>query len=97
MPGHGRVSHVKNGSPGDPPTPTLSASATSALGFWKAIEEGLPEQQRIETSSVRRAHVGRTDEVTRIFCSTPTLASVAHLGATNIDRPNAGGHQMPAR
>ena len=73
-------------------------SATSALGFWKATEEVFPlEQHRNETSSVRRVHFGRTDEVTRIFSSAPTLASVAHLGATNIDRPNAGGHQMPAR
>jgi hypothetical protein len=73
-----------------------SRPVDSALGFWLAIEEVFLSNSASRLF-VRRAHLGRTDEVTRIFSSAPTLASVAHLGATNVDRPNAGGHQMPAR
>ena len=95
MPGHGRVPHVK--------TNLLAirqqrpfGQRDSALGFWKATEEVFLSNTATRLF-VRRVHFGRADEVTRIFSSAPTLASVAHLGATNIDRPNAGGHQMPAR
>jgi hypothetical protein len=95
MSGHGRVPTSKTdllpSANGDP-----FGQRDSALGFWKAIEEVFLSNSASRLF-VRRAHFGRTDEVTRIFSSAPTLAMVAHLGATNIDRPNAGGHQMPAR